>query len=118
VAQHAQAFGHGLARFAQAGQPLQLHYGQAYPDAGQQDAGAGHDEERRPGPDAERDQAERQGDAEQDEHQAADEGGQPEPGHRDAHPARVALELGLGQVDLVPDQLGYVLGGQGDQVAE
>src|SRR5580704_10885779 len=88
AAQHADALGDRLPGPRQAGQVLQLQQRDAHRRAGQQHAGAGHDEERRPGPDAERDQPEGEGDAQQDEHQAAHEGGhagqrpgQPDPPH-------------------------------------
>src|ERR1700726_2991445 len=75
AAQHADALGDRLAGPLQAGQATQPQDGDADRRAGQQHAGAGHDEERRPGPDAQRDQPEGQGDAQQDEHQAAHESG-------------------------------------------
>src|SRR5579859_305952 len=65
AAQHAEALGDRLAGPLQAGQPPQPQDGDADRRAGQQHAGAGHDEERRPPPDAERDQAVREGDAQQ-----------------------------------------------------
>src|SRR3984957_10012424 len=118
AAQHAEALGDRLAGPLQAGQALQPQDGDADRRAGQQHAGAGHDEERRPGPDAERDQPEGEGDAQQDEHQAAHEGGHA--GQRPGQPAalQVPAQLGLGQVDLVADQLGHVLGGQGHEITE
>ena len=53
----------------------QLHVGDPEHEDRQHHVGAGHDEERGPVPDTERDQAERQGDGQQHEHQASHEGG-------------------------------------------
>ena len=118
VAQHLQPFGHGRARLAQPGQPPQPQVGDPEQEDREQHVGAGHDEEGRPVPDAQCDQAERQGDGQQDEHQAGHEGGHDaqRPGQPD--PLHVGHQLGLGQVDLVPDQLRHVLGGQGDKIPE
>ena len=59
-----------------------------------------------------------QGEAENDEHQAAGEGGHADQHRGQADPPYVFAQLALGQLDLVPDQLGHVLGGQGDEIPE
>src|SRR5271169_2464781 len=63
AAQHGDALGDRLPGPRQAGHVLHLQHRDADRRAGQQRADPGHDEERRPGPDAQRDQAEGEGDA-------------------------------------------------------
>jgi hypothetical protein len=115
-AQHPEPLGHGLARLAQAGYSPQLQVGDPEHEDREQHVDAGHDEERGPVPDTERDQAERQRDGQQHEHQASHEGGHDAQGPGQPDPLDVVHQLALGQVDLVPDQLGHVLGRQGDEI--
>src|SRR5439155_3739884 len=60
LAQYPEALGHGLARLLQPGQAPQPQVGDPEREDREHHVGAGHDEEGRPGPDSECDQAERQ----------------------------------------------------------
>src|SRR5437763_10367484 len=74
AAEDPETLGHGLARLLQSGQPPQLQVGDPEYEDREQHVDAGHDQEGRPRPDAECDQAEPQRDGQQDEHQAGHEG--------------------------------------------
>src|SRR5579875_3338319 len=83
------------ARPAQPGDAAHPDDGDQRGDPDQQEAGPGHDEERGPVPDAQRLEAIGEGEAEQDQHEAAHERRHAEQGRGHADPADVTAQFDL-----------------------